>query len=306
MAARWALSLLNVTLRARRLAYIHLALRGRRIRSRIRYAQSRRGLPAQPSKIRTLSLLCPTRARVRNLRTFIRSVCATAAVPERVEILFYIDEDDPDRESYIRYFKASARAHNSLLRCAPIIGPPIGISKAWTVLARHTTADLLLMANDDQFYVDYGWDTEVDRACDAYPDDIVCLYFDGRKREKIIEGLPKGDFPIVTRKWFDIVGHFTPGIFKFWCNELWILDIAERIGRSHPIPGVFVDHLHYDAYKSPFDETYRRPHVSGDKSNRDRELYAETAIERMKAAVKLNRAIRAAAGVATATPANVE
>jgi hypothetical protein len=296
VAARWALGMLNATLRMRRQFRIEVILRVRRFLSRAGYSLNALISPLPPpKKVRTISLLCPTRARPQNVAVFMHSVRTTAARPDRIEVLFYIDDDDPQLETYLQYFNKAEKRNRKLMRCVPIVAPPIGVSKAWTSLAEQSTGDLLFMANDDQYYVDYAWDLATERICDRYPDDIFCLYYEDRSHDEIPEeGVPRGNFPIVSRKWFDVVGHFTPGIFKFWCNEVWLLDIAQRIGRLQSIPGVYVDHLHYDAYKSPFDETYFRPQMSGTVAQHDRELFAATALDRMKAAVKLHRVIRAA------------
>jgi hypothetical protein len=297
--SRIAISLLNLSLWIRHQVHVHLELPVRSRLSRSRYLRQERDATG---KRRIISLLCPSRERVHNVDTFITSVCRSAAHADRVEILFYVDDDDPRRDQYRSYFQEASFESSPLLRCELKIGPPIGISKAWTVLAAQSAGDLLCMANDDQYYVDYAWDVTIDRICDDYPDDIVCLYFEDESHESVpADGVPRGNFPIVTRKWFDIVGHFTPGIFKFWCNEIWILDIAQRIGRLRSIPDVLVDHLHYDAYKAPFDETYYRPQASGQVASDDRQLFAATAIERLKAAAKLNRAIRAASDTAAHT-----
>jgi glycosyl transferase/beta-hydroxylase protein BlmF len=295
--ARGVMAVLNATLLVRRLARVHGVLAFRRLVSRGRDRLARlagRAQPAAPAKRRTLSLLCPTRGRPHNVRTFVHSVRATAAVPGRIELLFYVDDDDPALAAYARCFERLKRGWPALARCELVVGPPMSVSKSWNVLAERSSGDLLMMANDDQIYVDYAWDLTLDRACEAFPDEIVCMYFDNKRYDNEIEGLPRGDFPIVTRKWYDVLGQFTPGIFEFSCNELWILDLARRIGRTHVIPGVLVDHLHYDAYKSPLDETYLRHELSGSRAH-DRELYAKTGVERLKAAVKLTRAIQAAA-----------
>ena len=65
-------------------------------------------------------------------------------------------------------------------------------------------------------------------------------------------------FPIISKKWFHTVGHFTPGIFNFLYNDTWIFDIAKRIGRAHYIPHVTTEHLHFTTGKSEVDETTKR------------------------------------------------
>ena len=46
------------------------------------------------------SILTPTRNRPNNCERFIRSVYNTATSKENVEMLFYVDNDDPARDAY--------------------------------------------------------------------------------------------------------------------------------------------------------------------------------------------------------------
>ena len=36
-------------------------------------------------------------------------------------------------------------------------------------------------------------------------------------------------FPIVSRKWCETLGYFTPGVFHFGYNDTWVFDIAQRV-----------------------------------------------------------------------------
>jgi hypothetical protein len=64
-------------------------------------------------------------------------------------------------------------------------------------------------------------------------------------------------FPIVSRKWCDTLGYFTPGVFKFGYNDTWVYDIAKRLGRCHWISSVTAEHMHFNQGKSQKDDTYR-------------------------------------------------
>jgi hypothetical protein len=306
LPSRLVTSVLNATLRVRQLFRRHVLLAAYRAASRARYIiRVRTGRQPSSARPRTLSLVCPTRERVNNVGTLIDSVLKTAVRPERVELLFYIDADDPQREAYLDLFKTRAHAYRRLLDCKPVIGEPGSVARAWTVLAQQSTGDLVMMSDDDQVYVTYGWDEVLDVEFDAYPDEIVCMYFDNDRYDHEMTGLPRGDFPIISRRWLELLGHLAPNVFDFWCSELWALDIAERINRAHAVPNVYVDHLHYDAYKSPFDATYLRHRLVEGRAARDRQMYAATVPERIKLAVRLNRAIaRAEAPGASAAGAD--
>jgi hypothetical protein len=274
------LGALNASLRLRQAAAFAFRLEPRRLRTRLVHAMRRH--PAENAAV--LTLLCPTRQRLVNLRTFVRSVERTAVRPSRVEVLCYVDDDDPALPEYRALFDRSP--FHRLGRFELLVGPPVGVPEAWNRLAELADGDLLMMANDDQLYVDHGWDEALDtRVADLvrqHGDDVLCLYFDAGQ-------YPDGgqDFPIVTRTWYETLGYFTPTIFQQWEVEQWIFDIAQRLDRLFAVPGIFVEHRHYQDYKAPFDATYQRHRLTRQKSLGDHALFLRTERQREQEVAKL-------------------
>lgn len=277
------LGIVNTSLAVRRDLAYWLRLEPRRHWSRLTY----RPMPhAAPD--RALSLLCPSRGRVSNLGSFLRSVDRTAVKPGRVEVMVYVDEDDPALPSYRRLFARAPGLWTGLGACRLVVGPAEGVPRAWNALAARAKGDLLMMANDDQLYVDHGWDTELDnrvtQLTTLHGDDVLCLYFDDGQYS---DG--GRDFPIVTRSWYDTLGYFTPTAFQQWEVERWVFDIALRLDRCHAVPGVFVEHRHYQDYKAPFDETYQRHRATREKSFADHALFLRTEPQRVAEGERLRR-----------------
>ncbi len=293
----WVVSVVNASLRARQTLDHALRLEPRRRLSRLRFPFSGTHHAAAP---RTLSLLCPTRERVANVERFLDSVARTAAAPGRVEALFYVDSDDPELAAYQALFERARWRFGRIGRCALHVGEPVGVPHAWNHLAAHADGDALMMANDDQLYIDYGWDTRLDARITEltalHRDGVLCLYFDDGQ-------YPEGacDFPILTRPWYDTLGYFTPTIFQQWEVEKWVFDIADRLRRLYPVPGVLVEHRHYQDYKAPFDATYQRHRMTREKSFADHALFLRTERSRLKETEKLRAVI--AAGTRRAAPA---
>lgn len=205
---------------------------------------------------KTISLLCPTRGRPQQALRLALSVLKTASKPKRVEILFYVDEDDETQEDYKSTFSSHYPELSQLKRYAIVIGDPIGISRAWNELARLCKGDLLIMAADDQIYNDAGWDDRLDQEVEKYPDEIFCMWFnDGHLGDKLCT------FPIVSRKWCTTLGYFVTGFFECFCDDVWIMDIAKRVGRLHYIPDVLTEHLNWRYGKAEIDATYERRQV---------------------------------------------
>jgi FkbM family methyltransferase len=234
-----------------------------------------------------ISLLCPTRGRPDQAIRLALSVLATAAQPRRVELLFYVDADDPEKPKYIEEFKQHNLSLNQLMRCLLLIGEPIGISKSWNELAARCQGDLLIMAADDQTYSDRGWDDRLDQEVKKFPDQIFCMWFnDGHWGEKLCT------FPIVSRKWCLTLGYFTTGIFECLYDDLWIMDLAKRIDRLHYIPDVLTEHFHWSYGKAAIDTTYQWKQVSQEGQlkpavHRDMNLFGRTLYYRETDAKRL-------------------
>ncbi|MFK0289754.1 aspartyl/asparaginyl beta-hydroxylase domain-containing protein [Streptomyces sp. NPDC090442] len=279
----WIVDAVNSSLLVRQKLAYALRLEPRRLWTKAAFPLRAAAATATP---RPLSLLCPTRNRLDNLHTFLRSVQRTAAAPGRIEVLCYVDEDDPALPRYRALFDRARWRYGAIGRCALHVGPPIGVAAAWNQLAEQADGDFLLMANDDQLYVDYGWDVALDRRAgelaELHGDDVLCLYFDAAQ-------YPEGgcDFPIVSRSWYDTLGYFVPTIFQQWEVEKWVFDLAQRLGRLYPVPGVFVEHRHYQDYKAPFDDTYQRHRMTRGKSISDHALFLRTEHRRVAEVDKL-------------------
>lgn len=247
---------------------------------RLRHGRAGGAAHGSPAQIK--SMLCPTRSRVKRVQLFVKSVHRTCADPATVEILFYVDDDDPQLDQYLVAVEKMKENYRDFKALELVVGPPISVSKSWNVLAEKCGGNLLMMANDDQMYVDYGWDYHLDQRYRESTDDVFAMFFEDGQYPP--DG---GDFPIVSRKWYETLGYFTPGIFEFWYNEAWIFDVANRLQRIVRIPGILVDHLHYSEYKSVLDDTYKRHRLNFERANRDSELYNRTSADREAAADKL-------------------
>ncbi|MCD8489641.1 MAG: FkbM family methyltransferase [Desertifilum sp.] len=241
----------------------------------------------QPISPKTISLLSPTRGRPQQALRLALSVLKTASQPKRVEILFYIDDDDTTQEDYKETFSNHYAQLSQLGRYALVIGQPIGISRAWNELARLSKGDLLIMAADDQTYNDEGWDKRLDEEVAKYPDEIFCMWFnDGHLGEKLCT------FPIVSRKWCTTLGYFVTGFFECFCDDVWIMDIAKRVGRLHYIPDVLTEHLNWRYGKAEIDATYERRQVDTQGQfkpsiERDKALFIRTSHYRQADARKI-------------------
>jgi glycosyl transferase/beta-hydroxylase protein BlmF len=223
-----------------------------------------------------VSILCPTRGRPAGAIRLANSIHKTAKDKSCFEVWFYVDNDDPKRAEYEEKI---GKARNSQVRL--VVGPRESVSRTWNVIAKHCTGDVLMMGNDDLVFRTEGWDTILEHYIKQFKDDIYVAYFnDG------INGKNLATFPIVSRKWYETLGYFTPGVFMFLFNDVWIMDIGRRVGRLHYIPEVYAEHLHHSVGKMEADDTTREARQNN-MHVIDRQIYDEMANVRENHANKI-------------------
>lgn len=238
--------------------------------------------------MKKISILCPTRQRAERAYKYMNSVFNTAAHPDRIEILFYVDNDDPELEKYKGYFGYPNVSHffpgdEEPYNVKLIVGEPISVSKSWNILAERCTGDILLMGNDDLLHETIGWDDVLEETSNEYKDDIYCIFFN--------DGINAGRhcaFPSISRKWYETLGYFSPTIgFEFLYNDTWIFDIARKVNRVRYVPEVMVRHNHWTVLKEKDPTTKRHRDDNPGRARRDKTLFERTNGKREESANKI-------------------
>ena len=222
-----------------------------------------------------ISILTPTRQRSQRCFEFIKSIYTKTDQPQNIELLFYVDKDDPQLTHYKKLEKACHKNYPDFNNVKFIIQPPISVSKSWNIIAAQSKGDILIMGNDDLLYRTSHWDTILKQKIQNYyhKDEIYCAWFnDG------LNGSKHCAFPILSRKWYKTVGYFSPGVFNFGYNDTWVFDIAKKIDRLLYIPEVLVEHMHFTIGKSDNDKTYQRNRIEerGNLYELDAEIFEQT------------------------------
>ncbi len=233
-----------------------------------------------------ISLLTCSRGRPKGLKRLIKTAQDLSSGKNRVSFENYIDFDDASYPQYAEELKDFEDMENRIT-----LDVPQSVSKSWNKLAKsaiNNEAEILMMGNDDLIFNTQNWDELLVQETKKFPDQIYCMWFnDGINGEKHCA------FPIISSKWFHIVGYFTPGIFNFLYNDTWIFDIAKRVGRAHYIPHVSAEHLHFTTGKSQADQTTLR-NRTGERAGiakADQIIFNNTEIFRIGAADRLQSAI---------------
>ena len=195
------------------------------------------------NKPETISLLLPSRGRPTWLHRMMFTALETAIYPRSVEIVVYVDEDDPEREAYLRLPWVKVK-----------LGPRIVLSEMWNDCFQRSTGNIVMHCGDDVVFKTPGWDEIVRKEFEKYPDKLVFLYGDDLGPN----GQVFGTHGFMHRRWAEIVGYFVPPLFSSDWNDVWLNEVADMIGRKVLIP-IVTEHLHYTFGKAPRDQTHHDP-----------------------------------------------
>jgi len=241
-----------------------------------------------------ISILTPTRNRPNNCERFIRSIYNTCSNRNSVELLFYVDDDDPALDSYLSLDEHCQFEYPDFYRIQFIKGEPKSVSISWNDLATKCLGDVLIMGNDDLVYATDGWDYLLEKELEKFNTDKVYVAW----MEDGINGGAHCAFPIVSREWYECLGRFTPGCFHFGYNDTWIFDVGKMLDRTHFIPHIKAEHLHFSK-GAPMDDTYARNRTQekGNLYAKDQVLFNKTRNIRLDDRNKLRELIKM--GIAT-------
>ena len=195
-----------------------------------------------------ISLLMPTRGRRALAERFLESVAATTAVPDRVEVIFYADEDDPQ----------SHELRVAGIAVSGIIGPRASMGTYNSECLAKARGDIVILVNDDIVIRTQGWDEKV-RAIDAsFADKIYLAY-----GNDLFKGPRLCTFPILSRRTCDLLGDPFPAAYAGAFIDYHLLDIFRRLqhageDRVRYLPDIIFEHMHYRLGKAVKDATYQR------------------------------------------------
>lgn len=190
-----------------------------------------------------ISILTPTRGRPDNVQRLVNSVFETAKHPGEVEILFYVDSDDES-------FPTELQSENVRL----IRGPRLWISVAQNILYANCRGQIIMYAGDDLVFRTKDWDETVSAAMNQYPDKLALVY----ANDLATYGESLATHGFVHREWIETVGVFlAPG--RGSLSDLWLTEVARKIGRLHYLEDVHIAHVHYRQGEATakFDATYQ-------------------------------------------------
>lgn len=237
-----------------------------------------------------ISILCPTRGRPEFLYDFIYSALGTAANPNKLEFVFYTDNDDEKSNVFFKnnlcfLEKDFEGKFNSDIQIKRINGNRIVLSQMWNACYEISTGEILMHSGDDLRFRTKNWDQIViDKFCE-YEDKIVFVYgYDGYQTKDF------GTHGFIHKNWVETVGYFVPPYFVSDFNDTWLNDVAKSINR-HVYVDIYTEHLHPIVGKHTWDKTHQERKVRHKQQN-PKQIYNNKLFERQSDALKLNNFIK--------------
>ena len=202
-----------------------------------------------------IAILLPTRGRSDSLERSVKSVIELASDPGQIQLMFGFDNDDDIGTKYFEDELQPWLDEQGITYTAMSFAPLgyIRLNEYVNELARNSDARWLVFWNDDAVMETQDWDKEIIK----HEGEFKLLAFHTHHDH------PYSIFPIVPRKWLDLLGYLSPHqISDAWLSQqAYMLDIWERIE-------VDVLHDRHDLTGNNNDETFQnRPMLEGNPTD---------------------------------------
>ena len=192
-----------------------------------------------------VSVLLPTRQRIKLVEKSIASVLELATAPAQIEIAIAYDDNDHESIEYFnsQSWKTFVESHGSsqLSICCPPWGYD-GLHHYYNLLAEKTQGQWLLAWNDDAAMLTPGWDQQLQEIKD----------FKGMVHMECTTFPRLTLFPLIPRDWVDLFGCITGGPHI----DSWIQEI-NRVTRTIKKIDALVLHDRFSETGNNNDETFR-------------------------------------------------
>ena len=199
-----------------------------------------------------ISICLPSRGRPELAQRMIKTAQETASEKNKIEFLFYLNDDDPVLEEYKKVLDEKVYE----------IGPNQSTCFSWNQLAFKAKGDIVMLAGDDMQFQTMGWDKEVEKVFDRYEDKIcMVIPWDCNGKGKGYQHKDKttpiqiGDESIgaphffLHKNWIKTLGYFAPPFFWHWYVDTYTQKVSRKLNRCILLPHVKVK------AKKVFDDT---------------------------------------------------
>jgi hypothetical protein len=179
-----------------------------------------------------ISILCPSRGRPALAKRMADSAVQTCKDVHGLEILFYLNADDPLLSEY-----QQGPYQVFIVGCD---GPT---SYSWNELARLAAGDILMLMGDDVVFETDGWDGKLRNLAIAVQTSqgkrAVAVFSFDDGRSELGKGHPH---PAMTRAAYEQLGYLACPIFRHFFVDTWLVEVAHKAGVFHYLPDVKLLH----------------------------------------------------------------
>ena len=177
-----------------------------------------------------LSILCPTRRRYERLVQSLDTLFGKSSGDNQFELLLAFDDDDLDtRDECKKYidenFKDVETKYSITERYSYV-----HLNKYINDLCAIATGDWLVFWSDDVLMETQDWD----KIIEEHKDEFLLLSPVVSNRPEF----PGTMFPILPKKWYDELGHFSLNCH----NDTWVEEIAKSLNIFKFVP-MYVNHI---------------------------------------------------------------
>ncbi len=202
-----------------------------------------------------IAVLLATRGRTQALQRSVETLFDLADRPQTVQLMLALDRDDTVGQRHFQNHLQPWLDSHDVHYTAMLFDPMgyVNLNVYNNKLAAQTDSHWFVIWNDDAVMQTSGWDTKIT----AYNDQFRLLAFHTHRDH------PYSIFPIVPRKWYDLLGYISPHQAQdAWLSQqAYMLDIWERIE-------VWVEHDRFDLTGNNFDSTFKnRAMLEGNPNN---------------------------------------
>jgi len=182
-----------------------------------------------------ISILLPTRNRVKMVMKTLNSLYDTVSDKNRLEVILGLDYDDPSIEELKNEIKTFKGCDIKLSIFNERHGY-VNLHKYINKLANEASGDWLYLWNDDSYIITQDWD----KLLEPYNENFVLL----SPKVKENPNYPGTMFPFIPKKWIEVTGHYSLNCH----NDTWVEEIAKSLNIFVYIP-MWVSHLR-DKFRS--------------------------------------------------------
>lgn len=202
-----------------------------------------------------IAVLLATRGRTQALQRSVESLLDQADNVAGIQLMLAMDRDDSVGQSHFRDHLQPWLDSRDIEYTAMLFDPMgyVNLNVYNNKLAAATDSHWFVIWNDDAIMQTPGWDTAIAQ----YHDQFRLLAFHTHRDH------PYSIFPIVPRKWYDVLGYISPHQAQdAWLSQqAYMLDIWQRIP-------VWVEHDRFDLTGNNFDATFKnRAMLEGNPNN---------------------------------------